>query len=939
MIERLRTALGNAYVVERELGGGGMSRVFLAEERALGRKVVIKTLPPEIAAGISTDRFRREVQLAASLQHPHIVPVLATGEADGLLWYSMPHVEGQSLRSLLERQGTVPTGTAIRLLRDIADALEHAHAKGVVHRDIKPENVLLSGNHAVVTDFGIAKALATARQEGADNATTEGLVIGTPAYMAPEQAAGDPRVDQRADLYALGAVGYEMLAGAPVFSRPTPQAMIAAHIAETPIPLDKVKPGIPSRLSQLVMFCLAKEPARRPSAAAVRTTLETLGPAAVISRRRVHLLGAAAVLLLLAITSVSTGLWPRRSLVERGLFRDRDRIIVAQVDNRTRDSTLGMALTQALRVDLTQSDIMRVVSDQEVLASLARAQREPGSPLTEALSREIAQREGVQAVVAADISQVGSGYLLSARVLSPADGSVLAAVREDARSDGELLEALGRLSRELRRKIGESLRSIAATAPLERVTTSSLEALRQYSLALEALDLRRDIDRGKALLREAIGIDSGFAMAWRKLGIQLSNEGKRAQSVAALTAAYRHRERLAGTERMWTEASYYSTVTFQMDRAIRAHRAILDVDSLDWRAMNNLALAYYRNGQPAQAELFFRRSIAVDSNRLSPWTNLVEILGNRGKLAEAESALAQATLRFPGDRAVGWAAVQLRYQRGGVPAAERALSEVLATQGSDPEQQRIVAEVRGSLATTRGALREAGRNYQAAKRQALALDDLESFYDALFNEALGLIMILEARDSAIGLLRQALREHPLASMEELDRPFLEYAYAYAMAGRTDSAKAMVTAFERIPVDLRRWEEPFYYSVLAMIGMAEKRFDEALEAADRITRKDDCPSCLLAERAMIWDRSGDVDSAVQYYERFLSNHDINRVYTDAAFLPIILLRLGELYEEKGAPEKALDYYGRFVELWKEADPELAPRVTEVRKRMAALTVES
>jgi hypothetical protein len=516
-----------------------MSRVFLAEERALGRKVVIKALPPEIAASISVDRFRREVQLAASLQHPHIVPVLASGEAGGVLWYSMPHVEGQSLRSMLERDGALPAVLVVRLLRDVADALEHAHGKGVVHRDIKPENILLSGNHAVVTDFGIAKALVTARQDQGAGVTTEGLVIGTPAYMAPEQAAGDSHLDQRADLYSLGAVGYEMLAGTPVFTGRTPQALIAAHITEAPAPLDKVKATIPHQLSQLVMFCLAKDPARRPSASAVRTTLESLGPAATTSRRRKLMLTIAAGIVLLAVTSAATGFWPRRSLVARGLFEGHDRILVAEVANRTSDSTLGLALTQALRVDLLQSDIMRVVGDQEIRAALGRMERAPGTRLTDTVSLELAQREGIKAVIAADISPVGSGYLLSARIVSPADGRELVAVRENAADDGELLEALGNLSRELRRRTGESLRSIASTAPLERVTTGSIEALRKYSMGLHALDVQRDNKRGEALLREAIALDSGFAMAWRKLGIRLSNDGKRAQAVAALTAAYR----------------------------------------------------------------------------------------------------------------------------------------------------------------------------------------------------------------------------------------------------------------------------------------------------------------------------------------------------------------------------------------------------------------
>ena len=209
--DRLQAALGSGYRVEKELGGGGMSRVFLAEEVRLGRRVVVKVLPPELAAGVSVDRFEREIQLAARLQHPHVVPLLTAGSAGDLLYYIMPFIEGESLRAKLVREGELPVADALRVLRDVLDGLAYAHGQHVVHRDIKPDNVLLSGKHALVTDFGVAKAVA--ESTGKQTLTSMGVALGTPAYMAPEQATADPHTDHRADIYAVGALAYEMVYG------------------------------------------------------------------------------------------------------------------------------------------------------------------------------------------------------------------------------------------------------------------------------------------------------------------------------------------------------------------------------------------------------------------------------------------------------------------------------------------------------------------------------------------------------------------------------------------------------------------------------------------------------------------------------------------------------------------------------------------------------
>ncbi|MEJ7761144.1 MAG: protein kinase [Gemmatimonadaceae bacterium] len=263
---QLQSTLGDSYTLERELGGGGMSRVFLAEETSLGRKVVVKVLPPDLAAAVNLERFRREIQLSARLQHPHIIPVLAAGVSDGLPYYTMPFIEGESLRARLSRSGELPVHDAVRVLRDILSALSYAHAQGVVHRDIKPDNILFTGQHAVVADFGVAKAISASTNPGS-SLTSLGVALGTPAYMAPEQAAADPNADHRADLYAVGAVAYEMLTGQPMFSARSPQAMLAAHVTEKPEPIDRRRASVPPMLAALIMRSLEKHAADRPQSA------------------------------------------------------------------------------------------------------------------------------------------------------------------------------------------------------------------------------------------------------------------------------------------------------------------------------------------------------------------------------------------------------------------------------------------------------------------------------------------------------------------------------------------------------------------------------------------------------------------------------------------------------------------------------------------------
>ena len=282
--DQLQASLGTAYTIERELGGGGMSRVFVAHDTALRRQVVVKVLPPEMAEALSGDRFAREVRLAAQLQQANIVPLLTAGElttpvdggsSDVVSYYTMPFVDGETLRARMSRGGVLPLGESLSLLRDIARALAYAHARNIVHRDIKPENVLISGGAAMVTDFGIAKAIAAARTsagspavDAAEPLTMTGMAVGTPGYMAPEQAVGDRDTDYRADIYAFGCVAYEMLSGETPFGRRPVAELVRAQLTQDIPPLSSRRADLPERVVSLVMRCLERAPERRPSSAA-----------------------------------------------------------------------------------------------------------------------------------------------------------------------------------------------------------------------------------------------------------------------------------------------------------------------------------------------------------------------------------------------------------------------------------------------------------------------------------------------------------------------------------------------------------------------------------------------------------------------------------------------------------------------------------------------
>jgi serine/threonine protein kinase len=396
--DELEAALGGAYAIGQELTGGGMSHVFVATERALGRKVVIKVLPPDFAAGVNRDRFQREIQLAARLQHPHIVPLLSAGEHGRLLWYTMPYIEGESLRTQIDRRGRLPVREVLRLISDVAEALAFAHGQGVIHRDIKPGNVLVQQGHALVTDFGVAKALSAALPSGAGTST--GMAIGTPSYMAPEQLASDPAADHRVDLYALGLLAYELLTGASPFEGPSPRETMAAQLTRIPPPLDAANPEVSPQLARIVSSCLQKDPARRPASAEdIVRQLEELSSGTVTARRQprpalrwlgLAAAGAAAAALLLLRSDEQ----PSVVSVDTASQQSRDTVVVREPVAVPLSREDSLAIARAVEsgsggesLNRTQVESLRVQLERAMAESLSRAmaqlQQQPTRPPAE----------------------------------------------------------------------------------------------------------------------------------------------------------------------------------------------------------------------------------------------------------------------------------------------------------------------------------------------------------------------------------------------------------------------------------------------------------------------------------------------------------------------------------------------------------------------------
>jgi tetratricopeptide (TPR) repeat protein len=1023
VLARLRIALADRYVVERELGHGGMATVYLAEDRRHHRRVAIKVLREELAV-LGPERFLREIAIAAQLQHPHILPLYDSGEADGLVYYVMPYVEGESLSARLAREGALPIEDVVRLLREIADALAYAHGHGVIHRDIKPANVMISGSHALVTDFGVAKAVHAAA--GDATLTGTGMALGTPAYMAPEQAMADPGLDHRADLYAVGVLAYEMLTGRPPFQGPTAQTVIAAHLSEPAVLLSRHRPSVPPALEALVMRCLEKLPADRVQ----RTTdllheLEAMStpgggiPAAVgpggvptIARVAASYAAASAIVLglvyglerllglpdwvlpvavvLLAVglpiilatlqrergrraipgvasgggldrwltwrraiaggalafggLAVVVGAWaamralgigPAGTLVGSGVLAERDRILLSDFADRTGDTTLAAAVTEAFRVDLGQSPTVTLVQPAELADVFQRMQRERPRTITADLAREVAVREGVKVVVAGEINPLAGAYVVSAQLLAPETGETLVALRETARDSTAIIGAVDRLSRRLRERIGESLRSIRETPPLDRVTTGSLPALRKYSEATRVAQSGEPA-RALALYQDAIALDTAFAAAYRGLAILLGNWGvERALAARSMAKAFQFRDRLTERERLWTTGSYYMQ-RGDPQAALVPYLSLLETEPDNARLLNNIGVLYTLQRENERALVYYERAFHLAPRSQQTAFNVIVNNLELGRFAAARAAndtFAAAVPHHP----------LLPVHRYLIAMAEFDYdSAQAAVDDWDPQNDPLSASVGSALRAGLGALRgrpdAVERELVQAEQRARDGRQVPEYLRAVIGAALYDAEVRGKPAEGMARVAAALRRFPLEPLDPVDRPYTELAEFYARAGRPERSRALLAEFDRqVPAEFRPAAQVDYDRAAAWTSLAEGRLDEALRGFRRADRGM-CRICVLPGIAQVYEREGNTDSVLAVLERYVTTTDDDRWQVDPLELPGILVRLGQLYEARGDTARALRYDGRLLDLWRDAVPELQPIVAQVRDRVRRLAGE-
>jgi TolB-like protein len=767
--EGLQHSLGSAFTVERELTGGGMSRVFVALDTTLNRRVVVKVLPEDLAASVSVERFNREIMLAATLQHPHIVGVLTAGTIDGMPYFTMPFVEGESLRMRIEREGRQTVGRTVSILKDVARALAYAHERGIVHRDIKPDNVLLAGTSATVTDFGIAKAvlgsLATDPNQQAESGksgkttsktgalTQLGTTLGTPAYMAPEQAAADPATDHRADIYSFGIMAYEMLTGQVPFKSKTPQALLAAQLTATPAPIPVARADVPLALAKLVMQCLEKEREKRPQTAReIAEQLEhpdmvsgAFASASQLAVKRSYwkpMVAAAALI----VVSVLAGVVMTKRAGDRAAAQaaaqtaaaaaERARSIVVlpfvNIGRDTTDAYLADGLTNDLINVIGRVPGIRVTS-RSVAAS---AQSKYGSP------SEIGTALNVGKVLEGTVQRDGNRLRVTARVTNTDDGFMVWSDMFE-RELKDVFAVQDEISASIADALGAQMSEAAAATQPDRGTNDDVA----YDLYLRGRHFFEQ--RGEASLRRALDL---FTQATRR-------DRTFALAYAGIAGVY---SVLPLHSRTTTESVYIP--------ALEAASKAIELDSTLAEAYAARAQVQLPRWRWNEAEADLRKAIAIDPRFAQGHQWLGELLLVRNRVPEALATLKRASELDPVSPVIASSysmalslarrdADAVAQARRGVdldssfflPRLVLGVAHVLGNRPVDAIRELEVASALGTLSHVRGFLGYSyARGGQRPQAETIA-QELEARLDADSRAALAVTYI------ALGDTARALR--------------------------------------------------------------------------------------------------------------------------------------------------------------------------------------
>ncbi|CAN5835264.1 hypothetical protein BH24GEM1_BH24GEM1_31160 [soil metagenome] len=966
--QRLAAALGERYALEREIGAGGMATVYLARDLRHGRNVAIKVVRPELSGPGGTARFLREIELAARLQHPHILPVFDSGTVDDgtggqTPYFVMPFVDGETLRGRLSREKQLPVDDAISLAAEIADALAHAHAHGVVHRDIKPENILMSGGHGVVADFGVAKAIesgASASGEAAGGLTLVGIALGTPHYMAPEQATGRDAVDARADQYSLGCVLYEMLAGSAPFAGGTPQSVVARSMTAPRPHVGRVRHDVPQSLEDVIVRAMAIDPANRyPNMSALAAALRQARTTPRPRRKTVVVLAAAGV----AAAAAGLVAWfaTRPNVIAVAAAAETIAVLPFNASGPGVE-VLGEGMVDLLATNLQGVGGIKAVAPRLVLKRWSdRGADSPGGmDESLALGREL----GAGSVVTGSAVSTGGRVRLAADLHAVTGGERLGRAQVDGPADS-ILPLVDRLSVALLRDVWRS-REPLPSLDIASLTTDSIAALRAY-LQGERHYRRFTLDSALASYTRAVEVDSTFALAHLRRALVYGWTGGYGSPASheAAAAGYRFAERLPRRSRRLLEG--YRAFDEGSPRAIdsmRAYVADYPEDLEGWYTYGE-ALYHLRDVRPTSPDTIlatFDRVIAGDSSLTPAVVHPLELT-----LLYRDSARFGHYLRLfertapPQHVGAHRVAAQLAW---GPPPSDRALRAALASVPGVP-------------------LRAVGSKYHD---QTATSDTVLALFDRLRNGLpvnsptrrygpipLGLALVGMGRlREADSLVAAVAAVSPGAAAGMLGWPIVLGIAPPSFGGeRLDSLAALDSETRD---NARR--TAYLEAIKAM--MAGEPRDAGRIAAEGMKLPDPSPDSLrnraLLEATVGWARLADGDTAagIRHLRSGLSGtggpHTAERTAflrfqlalalaadpdtreegisrlrygfdtSELHLLPLAFLALGRTYEAAGKSDSAAIAYGRFVRLWDKADSELQGRVTEAREALQRLTAE-